>query len=182
MDKPLPNDFDPHSSEQAAYQVNDRSDDDQQDEYCGGNTESAHGRPKRPTCKPAPELSSSPHEKRPMIKALFDFFVPPRDEDPETHRRWRIAVGFAVFVLSCSTLLSYGIFKPLGFRGFATAATVKSIEIELLEKHLFDTRLLQCNATTAESRQFYAAKVQELLRKFREAEGQYRLPRCDEVR
>lgn len=182
MDKPLPDDFDPHQSEQAAYAIDDDGNDEQQDEDRNGKAKSSYRWPQRPTRKPTPEIPNSPHENRSMMKALLEFFIPPRDDDPETHRRWRIAVGFAVFVLSCSTLLSYGILKPLGFQGFASAETVKSIEIELLEKHIFDTRLLQCNANTPESRKFYAAKVQELLSKFRKAEGQYQLPRCEEVR
>jgi hypothetical protein len=182
VDKPLPDDFDPHRSEQSAYAIDDAGDDEQEDEDGGGKSESTHRWPKRPTGKPAPKRSNSPHENRSMIKALFEFFIPPRNDDPETHRRWRIAVGFAVFVLSCSTLLSYGIFKPLGFQGFASAETVKSIEIELLEQRTFDTRLLHCNASTPESRKFYAGKVQELLSKFRAAGLEYRLPRCEEVR
>lgn len=182
MSVDLPPDYDPRSAEGEAYTSDDEGDDGEQDSNGKGNRKSTEGRPKRPGRDEAHEITDLPHEKSSMLKALFEFFIPPLDDDPEKHRRWRIAIGFAVFVLSVSTLFSYGIFTWLGFQGFARADDMKSIKVELLEERIFGVRLLHCNATTVESRQFYAAKVQELLRKFRETEGQYRLPSCDEVR
>lgn len=180
MDPPLPDDFDlaEHYGD-AAYdeRYGGEQDEDQEREQKPAN----HG-PECPACNSTPEVSKSAHGKSSMLKALFEFFIPPLDQDPEARRRWSIAIGFAVFCLSTATLHSYGIFSPFGRQGFAYAADVKSIKIELLEQRIFDARLLHCNANTAESRRFYAAKVQELLSKFRETEGQYRLPACEEVR
>jgi hypothetical protein len=180
MDPPLPEDFDlaEHYGD-AAY---DERYDGEDDEDGDRKEEPANHGPKRPTRHGAPEVSKSAHEKSSMLKALFDFFIPPISQDPETHRRWRIAIGFAVFCLSFATLVSYGIFAPFGHGGFAHSTDVKSIKVELLEQRIFDARLRQCSASSLESRQFYLAKVQELLSKFRETEGQYRLPSCDEVR
>lgn len=162
----------------AAYdeRYDGEEDEDQQSEQESSN----HG-PKRPARDGTPEVSKSAHEKSSMLKALFEFFIPPLNQDQETRRRWRIAIGFAVFCLSTATLHSYGIFSPFGHHGFAYASDVKGIKTELLEQRIFDARLLQCNASTTESRRFYTAKVQELLSKFRES-GYYRLPSCEEVR
>lgn len=180
MDKPLPPDFDlaEHYGDAAYDQRYDGEDaEDQESEQ-----ESANHGPKCPARKGTPEGSKFAHEKSSMLKALFEFFIPPVNQDLETRRRWRIAIGFAVFCLSCATLVSYGVFSPFGHQGFAHSSDVKSIKIELLEQRIFDARLRQCGAGSQESRQFYAAKVQELLSKFRETEGQYRLPSCEEVR
>lgn len=117
-----------------------------------------------------------------MLRALFEFFIPPLNQDPEASRRWKIAIGFAVLCLSIATLVSWGIFQPFGNQGFAYASDVRSIKTELLEQRIFEARLLQCNAGTTESRRFYTAKVQELLSKFRDSASYYRLPSCDEVR
>lgn len=180
MDPPLPPDFSlaEHYGD-AAYDQRDEGEDEEDHE---GEQKSTNHRPKRPARKPAPKVPKSAHEKSSMLKALFEFFIPPVNDDPESHRRWRIALGFAVFCLSCATLVSYGIFSPFGHQGFAYSTDVKSIKVELLEQRIFDARLRQCSATSQESRQFYAGKVQELLSKFRETEGQYRLPSCEEVR
>lgn len=180
MDPPLPDDFDlaEHYGD-AAYDERYDGEDDE-DHECEQKT--ANHRPERPTRHRTPKDSKFAHEQSSMLKALFEFFIPPVNQDPETRRRWRIAIGFAVFCLSCATLVSYGIFSPFGHQGFAYSTDVKSIKIELLEQRIFDARLRQCSATSVESRQFYAAKVQELLSKFRETEGQYRLPSCEEVR
>lgn len=181
MDKQLPPDFD-LSKHYSDAGLDNPFDDDEEDGYGDKQQEAASHRPKRPARKPAPERANSPHGKSSMLKALFEFFIPSVNQDPETRRRWRIAMGFAVFCLSCATLISYGIFSPFGHQGFAYSTDVKSIKIELLEQRIFDARLRQCSATSQESRQFYAKTVQELLSKFRETEGQYRLPSCDEVR
>lgn len=180
MDKPLPPDFDlaEHYGD-AAYENGYDGEDDENGER---EQKAANHRPQCPACNGTPEVAKFAHEQSSMLKALFEFFIPPVNQDPETRRRWRIAIGFAVFCLSCATLFSYGIFSPFGHPGFAHSADVKSIKVELLEQRIFDARLRQCTATSQESRQFYAAKVQELLSKFRETEGQYRLPSCDEVR
>jgi hypothetical protein len=180
MDKPLPDDFD--LSEHYGDAAYDQRYDDEDDEDQKGEKKTANYRPKRPACNGTPEVAKSAHEKSSMLKALFEFFIPSLNQNPETKRRWRISIGFAVFCLSTATLHSYGIFSPFGHQGFAYAADVKSIKVELLEQRIFDARLRQCSATSQESRQFYAEKVQELLRKFRETEGQYRLPSCEEVR
>lgn len=180
MDPPLPDDFD--LSKHYGDCCDDSGCDGEDDEDQQSEHESANHRPQRPARNGAPEVAKSAHEKSSMLKAIFEFFIPPRDDDPESHRRWRIALGFAVFCLSCATLVSYGIFSPFGHQGFAYSTDVKSIKVELLEQRIFDARLRQCSASSQESRQFYAAKVQELLSKFRETEGQYRLPSCEEVR
>jgi hypothetical protein len=181
VDPPLPDDFD-LAEHYGDAGLDDPFNDDEEDGDSDEQQEAASHRPKRPTRKPAPELPNSRHETSSMLKALFEFFIPSVNQDPETRRRWRIAMGFAVFCLSCATLVSYGIFSPFGHQGFAYSTDVKSIKVELLEQRIFDARLRQCSATSQESRQFYASKVQELLSKFRETEGQYRLPSCDEVR
>lgn len=183
MDPPLPDDFDPYLAEEKCYSRDDarNTHKKQKDDDC--NTKPTEGRPERPGRDEAPEFPELPQDETSMLKALFEFFIPPRNEDPETNRRWKIAIGFAVFVLSFSTLFGYGILQPLGFSGFAYADDVRSIKVELLEQRIFDARLLQCNANTPESRAFYAAKVQELQSKFRQTEGQYPpLPTCAEVR
>lgn len=181
MDPPLPDDFDlaEHYGDDG---LDDPFQDDEENENGESEQKAACHRPQRPARHGTPEVAKSAHEKSSMLKALFEFFIPPLNQDPETRRRWSIAVGFAVFCLSWTTLFSYGIFSPLGHPGFAYSADVKSIKVELLEQRIFDARLRQCSAASQESRQFYAAKVQELLSKFRETEGQYRLPSCDEVR
>ena len=182
MDEPLPEDFDPYKSEEASYESDEGSQNDEEHKYRRRDTKAADGRPKRPVRKPAPELSDFPHEKRSMLKDLLEFLIPPRDDRPENIRRWRISIGLAMVILYGHVLLACGWLQTLGFSGFAYASDVKSIKVELLEQRIFDARLRQCTATSQESRQFYASKVQELLSKFREAEGQYRLPTCDEVR
>lgn len=181
MDKPLPDDFDlaEHYGDDG---LDDQFHDDEENGDGDEQQESTNHRPERPTRKPAPKVPKSAHEKSSMLKALFEFFIPPLNQDPETTRRWKIAIGFAVLCLSIATLVSWGIFQPFGHQGFAYSTDVKSIKVELLEQRIFDARLRQCSATSQESRQFYAAKVQELLSKFRETEGQYRLPSCEEVR
>lgn len=181
MDPPLPPDFSlaEHYGDDG---LNDPFHDDEEDGDGDEQQEPASHGPKRPARKPAPKRAQFPHEKSSMLKALFEFFIPPLNQDPETTRRWKIAIGFAVLCLSIATLVSWGIFQPFGHQGFAYSADVKSIKVELLEQRIFDARLRQCSAASQESRQFYAAKVQELLSKFRETEGQYRLPSCEEVR
>jgi len=180
MDKPLPDDFD--LSEHYGDASYDERYDDEDDEDQEREQKAANHRPKRPARNGAPEVSKSAHEKSSMLKALFEFFIPSLNQDPETKRRWRISIGFAVFCLSTATLHSYGVFAPFGFQGFANAASVKSVEDYILNKDLFDTRLLQCKALTPESRQFYAKRMQELTNKFLETKGLYpNLPTCAEV-
>lgn len=186
MDPPPPDDFDPYKLDEASYESDEgsQSDEHYKDGCC--DTKTSDGGPKRPTRKPAPELPDFPHEKGSMLKDLLEFLIPPRDDRPENIRRWRISIGLAMVILYGHVLLACGWLQSLGFSGFAYASDVKSIKVELLEQRIFDARLRQCTATSQESRQFYASKVQELLSKFREAEGrtggQYRLPTCDEVR
>lgn len=180
MDPPLPDDFD--LAEHYGDCCDDEGCDGEHDENNQRKQKSANHGPKRPARDGTPEVSNSPHGKSSMLRALFEFFIPPLNQDPETARRWKIAIGFAVLCLSIATLISWGIFQPFGHQGFAYAADVRSIKVELLEQRIFDARLLHCNANTAESRKFYASKVQELLNKFRDAEVNYRLPACEEVR
>lgn len=76
-----------------------------------------------------------------------------------------------------------------GMPGFAYASDVtsvrndvSSIKVELLEQRIFDTRLRQCESTSAEPRTFYREKLQELMRKYRElTAADYRLPGCEEL-
>lgn len=180
MDSQLPEDFD--LAEHYGDCCDEHGCDGEDDEDHEREHEPSNHRPKRPARHRTPEVSKFAHGELSMLKALFEFFIPPVNQDPETRRRWCIAIGFAVFCLSCATLVSYGIFSPFGHQGFAYSADVKSIKVELLEQRIFDARLRQCGATSQESRQFYAAKVQELLGRFREIDGQYRLPSCEEVR
>jgi hypothetical protein len=151
-------------------------------------TEPAHERPQRPVSDFAPEPTQFPHETS-MFKDVFDFLIPPRDDKPENIRRWRIAIGASVAVTYVHILLACGLVQWLGFSGFAYANDVKAIKAEkseqrreALEQNIFDARLRQCTATTEESRQFYARKVQELLGKINRTDGQFRLPLCEEVR
>lgn len=181
MDKQLPPDFDlaKHYGDCCDEEGCDGEDDEDHER----EQKSSKHRPKRPTRDGTPKRSNPPHGKTSMLRALFEFFIPPLNQDPETARRWKISIGFAVLCLSVATLVAWGIFQPFGHQGFAYASDVKSIKTELLEQRIFDARLLQCNASTTESRRFYTSKVQELLRKFSdESVGYYRLPSCEEVR
>lgn len=99
-----------------------------------------------------------------------------------------VVVGWRM-LLVVHILFACGWLAWAGLPGFAYAADVtsvrndvSSIKVELLESRIFDTRVRQCESTTAEPRTFYREKLQELLRKYRElTAADYRLPSCGEL-
>jgi hypothetical protein len=181
MDKPPPDDLDPALIDEQAYRLNDDSDDDEQYTDQSGNPEPAQDRPQRPRRGRAHKGTQLSHETS-MLKDIFEFLIPPKDDSPENIRRWRIAIGL-ISSISCLHLLSAaGTFEIIGFSGFARASDVVAINAEIQEARIFEARLRQCTASTQESRQFYAKQVQELLGRVNWSKGHYRLPACDEIR
>lgn len=143
---------------------------------------SSHSRPEGPFrdfAEPVPY----PSHGNSMLKTALDFLIPPKDARPEDVRRWRIAIGLSSFVFFFHIATACGLMGSLGLSGFALASDVNEIKVELLEQRIFEARVRQCTAQSVESRQFYAGKVQELLRKYHEtARVQYpQLPTCAEI-
>ena len=67
----------------------------------------------------------------------------------------------------------------------ATVETaVKSIQADLIEARIYQTRISQCATELGTpSRSAYAATLADLLKRYRESAGkEFRLPACDEVR
>lgn len=118
-----------------------------------------------------------------MLRQILDALIPPKDDSPENIRRWRISVGIGGAIVYVHIMLACGWFQNLGFSGFAYASDVKSITVELYEQRIFDTLVRQCNTVdNTQAKRFYAEKIQELLRKYRETTGaDFRLPNCLEV-
>lgn len=91
-----------------------------------------------------------------------------------------------VSTLTVHILWACGWFTAFGLSGFARADELREhaqflsrIEIQLLEKAMFDTRVTQCRAT---QKQVYAERLQEMLTRHREAAGVgYQLPSCADV-
>jgi hypothetical protein len=66
---------------------------------------------------------------------------------------------------------------------FASNTEVKAIHVSITESSLFDLRSRQCDAIRRQqSGAAYRAKIQELLRQYRELTGaDYPLPQCEEL-
>jgi hypothetical protein len=168
----------PRPSQRQSERDGDRYDDESED----GDPETFDHRPKGPVRHRAPPTPKCAHETS-MLQSFFAFFIPPLNDTPENIRRHRMCVGLGVVGLSFLMTAAYGLLPAVGFSGFAYASAVKDIKVELLEQRLFDNRVRWCTATTAESRQFYAQKVAELLFKYRDTTGStYQLPSCLELR
>lgn len=115
-----------------------------------------------------------------MLQFLFELFLSPNG-DPKMQRNHQILRSLTIIALCVSVGAAYGLAPK--FSGFAYASAVKDIKVDLLEGRVFDSRVRWCTATTAESRQFYAQKVSELLFKYRDTTGStYQLPSCLELR
>lgn len=142
-----------------------------------------NGGPEGPARDYAPEFPESSHEGVSMLRTAFDFLIPPADDSPENIRRWRIALGLAVLILFGHVTLACGWLQPIGLSGFAYASDVKEIKITMIEQQIFESRVKQCTAQTAESKQFYAERMQELLRRYKETAGATypQLPSCAEI-
>lgn len=181
MDPPPPDDFDPYSIDEQSDSGDDDGDDCDESRNKDCQSKPAQRWPQRPRRNRAHKVTQFPHETS-MLKDIFEFLIPPKDDSAENIRRWRIAIG-AISAISCLHVLSaMGTFQVFGFSGFARASDVLALNAEIQEARIFESRLRQCTATTQESRQFYAKQVQELLGRVNWSKGQYRLPTCDEIR
>ncbi len=80
-------------------------------------------------------------------------------------------------------------FMGVGVAPFAAATEVKelrttvtSIQVKILEESLFDVRLRQCKAETAESRQFYYGRLLEKMNEYYNlTERNWHPPTCAEI-
>lgn len=107
---------------------------------------------------------------RDAIKELFPPGIP-------AIHRWRLVIAGVCAVALAHAALAFGLIGD----GFARNSDVADIKRELLEQQLFDSRLKQCQLPI-EQRRFYTPRIQDLMRRYREATGvEYRLPPCDEL-
>lgn len=111
-------------------------------------------------------LGLTPHQRRLVLNSL-----------------WRIVVSIHI-ALACGWL------SVTGFPGFAKATDVETLKkgqidaaSEVVAQNIFDTRVRQCQATSPESRQFYASRLQFLLKRYVDlTQREYsRIPDCGEL-
>lgn len=80
-------------------------------------------------------------------------------------------------------ILSTGAVYTYSVQTFASNTEVKAIHVSITESSLFDLRTKQCESIRrSQSGAAYRAKIQELLRNYRELTGgDYSLPGCGEL-
>jgi hypothetical protein len=120
-----------------------------------------------------------------VIQGLSSFLDEVLGLDPD-QRRTVFRVAWVV-LMSGHILWACGWLTALGFSGFAKADDLRDqrkylqrIEIRLLEKSIFEVKVLQCNAA---SKQLYAQQLAGLLTDYQNLTGKlYPLPSCEELR
>lgn len=192
MDPPLPDDFDlaEHYGD-AAY--NER-DDDQDDEDGESDGRSANKRPKRPTRKPAPELTNSRHGSTSMYQRILDFalslIAPPRNATAAETRRHAVTLSVAVVMIYGYIAISWGAFASIGISGFAKANDLAALQDESAEVRvtLYGIAIRDLyrscrNATDEQDRLALNGQLQTIQAKYEKAVGvPYLLPPCVEGR
>jgi hypothetical protein len=134
---------------------------------------------------PSPLHPCTPSRVRHMEEflRLMTFGMPPNQRRIVLNSLWRVFVS-AHIALACGWL------SVTGFPGFAKADDVEKLKrgqvaaaAEVVAQNIFDTRVRQCQASTPESRQFYAARLQNLLTRYVEltAREYSRVPTCGEL-
>lgn len=132
-----------------------------------------------------------------MLKDIAKELMPP---DLPVTTRYRLIVAAVLFLTIVMVLAGYGVFKSLGYSGFAQAADlkervdsvtadvagvkldVKDIKVTLLERAILDARRLQCQSTTDESERFYAGQVAQMHRQYYELTGLlFGIPACKKI-
>lgn len=93
---------------------------------------------------------------------LMTFGMSPQMRQAVLNVGWRVLVSVHI-ALACGWL------SVSGFPGFARADAVTALRqaqldaaAEVVAQNIFDTRVRQCNATTADARVFYAERLQAL--------------------
>jgi hypothetical protein len=145
-----------------------------------GEDDGLDGWPEGPVCEPAPKLPKSSHESS---MKFWNYLIPAVNASPEEIRRWRLAVSLAVVACSINVPLTFGLFPFIPFSGFAYASTVKDIKIGLLEQQIFEAVKSHCIAPTETSKDFFAKRKGELLRRYQNEIGiQYQpVPTCRDL-
>lgn len=143
-------------------------------------------------------MERRPQRQRDRDKLMLDKILdvasaalPPPDERPAAVKRWRLTVGIWQMLITF-----FGAFHVAwacswlpGIPGFAMAAdaheikqAVDELRQNLLEKAIFDTRILQCTAMEEGNGRVYAEKLRGFLVEYKETTGHdYPLPACDEL-
>lgn len=131
-----------------------------------------------------------------IAQALVKLFIPHDEPDPndtkaiQSHKKamaiWRHWIGWSQLLLWGFFWWAIGMGSALGIdalgMGFARAETVSRIEVQLLSQSILETRIRQCNASSAEGRRYFLTLLQEKLKQYHDLTGQdYPLPSCADL-